>query len=454
MAQPLLDGAAMLRFSFEGRELTASPGETIGAAMIAHRELTHSIAKDGAPRGLYCGMGVCHDCLVVVEGRGSVRACMTKVAEGMVVGRHAAKVDAGRLADLAPLPDGPLQVEDVDVLVIGAGPGGPAAADVASASATSVMIVDERPAPGGQFYKQPATPSLVGADRQSRDGAALIQRVRERGVEIRSETLVWGAFREDDGLTIGVYSNGRAGYIRPRILIVATGAFELPGVFPGWTLPGVMTTGACQTLLRSYGRAPGRRVLVAGNGPLNLQVARELVRAGATVVAVAEAAPPPWVSLRRSLELVASHTGLALAGLSVLADLRRRGVPIHWRHRIAGVDGGERVERAVLVDAAGREQTFAVDIVCVGESFSSANELLRLLGCAHKARTDGAARVEVERDDAGATSLSDVFAVGEAGGFGGAHIAMAQGRLAASEALRRLGRSAPRDSFAERALRR
>jgi glycine/D-amino acid oxidase-like deaminating enzyme/NADPH-dependent 2,4-dienoyl-CoA reductase/sulfur reductase-like enzyme len=215
-----------------------------------------------------------------------------------------------------------------------------------------------------------------------------------------------------------------------------------------------MTTGACQTLLRSYGRAPGRRVLVAGNGPLNLQVARELVRAGATVVAVAEAAPPPWATLRRGIDLIASHAGLALAGLSILADLRRRGVPLHWRHRIARVVGSERVEGAVLVDSSGREQTFSVDIVCVGEVFSSANELLRLLGCAHRARTDGAARVEVERDAAGATSLSDVFAVGEAGGFGGAHIAMAQGRLAASEALRRLGRSAPRDSRAERALRR
>ncbi len=451
---PFPSAPAMLTFSFEGRALSARAGETIGAAMIAHGELEHSHAKDGAPRGLYCGMGVCHDCLVVVEGRGGVRACMTKVADGMVVRRQPPTADLDRLSDLAPQPQTPLSCEAVEVLIVGAGPGGLAAADVAAAAGATVTIVDERPAPGGQFFKQPAVSPAAGADRQARDGAALIRRVQERGVDMRSETLVWGAFRDGGALRIGVYGGGRVGYILPKMLIVAAGAFELPGVFPGWTLPGVMTTGACQTLLRSYGRAPGQRVLVAGNGPLNLQIAQELARAGATVVAVAEAAPPSWTSFGAGFQLFASHPGLAIAGLTIVADLRRRRIPIHWRHRIARVEGGERAEKAVLVEASGQERTLAVDIVCVGEGFAPANELVRLLGCAHIARTDGASRLEVERDDSGATSLADVFVVGEAGGFGGAQIAMAQGRLAAKQALRRLGRSVAERPIETRALRR
>jgi len=444
----------MLTFSFEGRKLPARAGETIGAAMIAHGELKHSNAKDGAPRGLYCGMGVCHDCLVVVEGRGGVRACMTKVADGMVVRRQPPTADLDRLSDLASLPEARHLCEAIDVLVVGAGPGGLAAADVAAASGAAVAIVDERPAPGGQFFKQPAISSAAGSDRKARDGAALIRRVEGRGVDVRSETMVWGAFREGGALRIGVYGGGRVGYILPRILIVATGAFELPGVFPGWTLPGVMTTGACQTLLRSYGRAPGKRVLVAGNGPLNLQIAQELARAGATVVAIAEAAPPPWTNIGNGFHLIASDPGLAVAGLTIVADLRRRRIPIHWRHRIARVEGGERAETAILVDASGQERTLAADIVCVGEGFAPANELVRLLGCAHIARTDGASRLEVERDEAGATSLPDVFVVGEAGGFGGAQIAMAQGRLAAKQALRHLGRSVAESPIEKRALQR
>jgi glycine/D-amino acid oxidase-like deaminating enzyme len=445
-------GDAALTFTFEGRPFLAREGETVAAALIAQGELIHSFAKDGAPRGPYCGMGLCHDCIVTIDGRIGMRGCLTKVKPGMAVQRQAVSATSlSGFVDLAAVPDRSIPEEAVDLLVVGAGPGGLAAAQVAAGSGASVLVVDERPAPGGQYFKQSAVAGRA-TDRQARDGAGLIRAVRDLGVEIHGETLAWGAFREDDKLVIGLISHGRASYVAPKMLIVATGAFERPGIFPGWTLPGVMTTGACQTLLRSYGIGPGRKVLVAGNGPLNLQVACELLRVGTAVAAVVEAASPPWTQPTKALKLLAADPRLAATGLRQLAILRQHGVPVHWRHRLIRVEGAERAERAVIADAQGGERSFAVDAVCVGEGFAPANELARLVGCAHTI-PQGAMHAEVVRDDKGATSLADVFVVGEAGGFGGAHIAMEQGRLAAAEALRRIGRPASRATEA-RTLRR
>ncbi|NYZ16487.1 FAD-dependent oxidoreductase [Azospirillum sp. RWY-5-1] len=446
-------GGDTVTLQFDGSPVTARKGETIAAALVANGLLAQGRARTGEPRGVFCGMGVCHDCLVTVDGRAGVRACMTKAADGMRIGPQAGRPDVRTGGtDLAPLPAAPLAEEAVDLLVVGAGPGGLAAALAARRAGLTVLVTDERPAPGGQYYKQPATEGLT-ADGQALQGAKLIAEARGAGIALRDDTLVWGAFREEAGLVVGVYRQGVAGYIRPRTLIVATGAYEQPGVFPGWTLPGVMTTGAAQTLLRSYGVTPGQRVLVAGNGPLNLQVAVELLRAGAEVVAVAEAAPAPWTRAATGAAMMAAEPALAAAGLRQLAVLAAKCVPVLWGHRLARVDGTDRATDAVLTGPAGAERRFAIHAVCVGEGFSPVNEIARLLGCEHRVRGDGAtARLEAVRDDAGGTSQPDVFVVGEAGGFGGAHIAMAQGRLAGAEAARRLGHSVPEDAEARRLL--
>ena len=440
-----------LTITFDGRPLTAMAGETVAATLLAYGEAAQCTGRDGAPRGVFCGMGVCHDCLVTVDGRLSQRACMTKVREGMRIERQpAGKLPLARaFADLAPVPDRPAAPLSVDLVVVGAGPGGLAAAEAAACAGAKVLVVDERPASGGQFYKQPASEAAAppgGPDRQSRDGAALIARVHALGVDLRAETMVWGAFRDADGtLELATLHDGAAAQLHPRLLVVATGAYERPVVVPGWTLPGVMTTGACQTLVRSYGVAPGRRILVAGNGPLNLQVAMELARGGATVVAVAEAAPAPWLRPALALALAGAGPTLALQGMKAVTVLRRAGVPIYWGHRLRRIDGDGRAERAVLGPIAadgslidGRDIALDVDAVCTGDGFWPASELPRLLGCRHRPVTEGSPHPEVDRRDDGATSLADVFVVGEAGGFGGALIAMAQGALAGAEIARRL----------------
>jgi len=445
---PTARPGARLAILFEGQQLAAVPGETVAATLVAHGHLAQGTGKGGQPRGLYCGMGVCHDCLVTINGGPSARACLTKVADGMCVERQA----TGQLrlspdaADLAPLRQAPAPVRHVDVLVVGAGPGGLSAALVARRAGLDVLMLDERPAAGGQFYKQPIAPATArggrGPDAQARAGRALIKAAEAAGVAIDTGTLVWGAARADEGqIELETFAGTVAGRVVARTLVVATGAYERPLVVPGWTLPGVMTTGAAQTLWRSYGVTPGRKVLIAGNGPLNLQVAAELLAAGCAVT-VLEAAPPPWRRPGPGAALLRADARLALGGLMTVARIRGAGGHLLFGHRLVRVMGEGRAQSAEIaplttdgrLDGAAA-RCIEVDAVLTGDGFWPASELPRLLGC----RTHAQRHNEIERGDDGSTSLPEIFVVGEAGGFGGAHIALAQGELAGAAAARRLG---------------
>jgi glycine/D-amino acid oxidase-like deaminating enzyme len=404
-------------------------------------------------RGLFCGMGVCHDCLVVVNGRISQRACMTTVADGMRIDRQPSRPDirSAAVADLCSPPPS-IQTRSMDVLVIGAGPGGLTAAEAAATAGAAVTIVDERGTAGGQFFKQPATAAARAAyagDRQVGNGSSLIAKVRTLGVTIETGITVWGASREDGAVQICCHGPKGAFHCRPKMVVIATGAFERPAALPGWTLPGVMTVGACQTLLRSHATLPGRRILVAGNGPLDLQVANEIIAAGGEVVGLVESAAPPWRNVAAALALVRSDPALALKGMTALGRIEKASIPIWWRSAVTAVEGDGRVERVRLASPSGA-QTITADTVLLGGDFSPANELSRLLGCTHAVMSDGSLRV-VCADD-GETSLANVHVVGEAVRFGGAQLALAEGRLAGLAIASKLGLNAPRDERTHRRL--
>ena len=150
---------------------------------------------------------------------------------------------------------------------------------------------------------------------------------------IETEAVVWGGFAADE---IAALVGGRAVTFRPRRLVLAPGAHERPVPLPGWTLPGVMTTGSLQTLVRAQRVCPGERVLIAGNGPLNLQLACELLAGGVKPVAVVEAAPRP--GLGRMAPGVdawrAPHPDLVREGIGMLLTLKRAGVPVLWSARV------------------------------------------------------------------------------------------------------------------------
>jgi thioredoxin reductase len=417
------------RFCFAGQDIAAWPGETLAAALTSAGQLALSTNGPDERRGVFCGMGACGECTVLVDGR-SQRACMVAAAPGMVVEPMPRRVVATPAAPAAA----PAQALACDLLISGAGPAGLAAA--VAAAGLSVIIIDERSKPGGQYFKQPGkgfaiTPSAL--DAQFSEGAAFIADVAASPAQLMAGRSAWSARR--DGQHIVVETSGPEGPARITAarLIIATGATEKPWPMPGWTLPGVMTTGAAQTLLRSGAVSPGSRVLVAGNGPLNIQLANELLNAGVAVAAVVEQAPRPGLARAASALAMARHgAGLAVQGVRQLARLRGAGVPLLFGHVVCRAEGAERVERAVVAatrpdGSMGPERGFEVDALCIGAGFQPQAELARALGC-RLAWTDGA--MAVVRDDDGRTSLGNVFVAGDGGGLGGARAALAQGTLA------------------------
>ncbi len=425
---------------FAGREISGFPGESLAAGLTAAGEMTLRHSADGSGRGIYCGMGVCGECSVIVDGVVR-RACMTAAAPGQDVQPLPARreVAAGEVVPTA-------QELAADLLVIGAGPAGLSAARAASAAGLTVIIADERKSQGGQYFKQPGSGFAVdeaAIDAQFAAGRRLIGAVAGSNVRLCGEASVWSAALAGDQISADLTAPAGPIRVRARRLVIAAGAMERPWVVPGWTLPGVMTVGAAQTLLRSGSVAPGRRVMVAGNGPLGLQLAAELQQAGVDVVAVAERAARPWLAqMGAAAAMLAADARLVAAGIGHLARLARAGVPVLWGHEVTQIAGDGRVSGVTVAPVGGGPaREFAVDALAIGNGFQPQAELARALGC--QLGWHGGA-VRVERDDNGRTSIASVFVAGDGGGgiregLGGAHAAMAQGWLAGAAAARDLG---------------
>jgi NADPH-dependent 2,4-dienoyl-CoA reductase/sulfur reductase-like enzyme len=446
---------ATITIDFEGVPLEARPGESLAAALTAHGVNVFRTTRCAAERGLFCGMGVCQDCLVEVDGKPNQRACMTKIDRPLTVRREA------HARPLAPAGHGqpPATIETVEVrtpelLVIGAGPGGLSAAIAARKAGAEVVVVDERSQAGGQYFKQLSIDAEGSQppDAQHREGAALIETASRLGVEILTGVTVWGSFEPNE---YAATASGRMLRLLPQAAIIATGAYERGWPVPGWTLPGVMTTGAVQTLWRTARRLPGKTVLVAGNGPLNLQLSAELIEGGARVLAVVEAAQRPGLAKIGALATMAlASPALIRDGLRYHAVRRSGGAAMVYGAIVAGVEKTATGLSVRLLPASGngRETKYEVDALCLGYGFEPSNELLRALGCGHD--FDAARRQLVTRRDAqGLTDVAGVYALGDCTGLGGARAALAEGILVGLAAATALGRpaSAGLDAEAQRA---
>jgi NADPH-dependent 2,4-dienoyl-CoA reductase/sulfur reductase-like enzyme len=435
-----------ISISYEGRPVACHAGDTVAAALVDAGEFVCRTAAEGDLRGVFCGMGVCHDCVVAIDGVHGRRACTTAARDGMAVAVMPAA------PELRPQPAPALERREhaPEVLVVGGGPGGLAASIAAAEAGADVVLLDEREKLGGQYFKQLSEAFDVeerAVDRQYRQGRELIARAGCAGVRTLAGVEIWAAAAPDELHAVGA---GFAHVLRPRRLVVATGAYERAVPLPGWTLPGVMTTGAAQTLLRAHRVLPGRRVLVSGNGPLNVQVAAELVRGGAEVVALCElarAARPRRAPQLARMLLAAPD--LARDGARYVATLRRARVPLLFGSSLVAAEGDGRVTRATVarLDAAGRpvpgsERSFEVDAVCLGYGFLPSNELARAIGVEH-VYDDRLAQLVALRDDRGRTSVDGVWVVGDSAGTGGARLAAAGGFLSGLDAARSLGRPIP-----------
>ena len=436
-------------FTIDGAPLYGLQGETIAAALAAAGIAALGARRDGTQRGLWCGMGVCQECIVTVDGMPSRRACMTLIDAGMVVTTQGYAVSLPE-----PIARSTLftpAVQQPQLLVVGAGPAGLAAARTAALCGVRVTVIDERAAPGGQYFKQVAkSHNVVAAERldaQVRAGRDLIAEVVRLGVTVLREATLWGAFGPKE-LAVAIVDVQHV--FAPDRLLVAPGVYERGVPVPGWTLPGYMTTGAAQTLLRAYRVLPGRRVLVAGNGPLNLQLAAELVAAGVDVAAVVDAAAAPRMrDMALLLRAATSAPGLICDGLRYRARLRRAGVPLIHSSAVIAAHGEARVDACTVarIDAAGRpiagtSRRYAVDTVCVGYGFLPSNEIPRALGCRHAVH-DGRGTLSTLVDGDGLSSVAGTYVIGDVVALAGAHAARCQGTITGYAVARSLGQPLP-----------
>jgi NADPH-dependent 2,4-dienoyl-CoA reductase/sulfur reductase-like enzyme len=316
----------------------------------------------------------------------------------------------------------------VDVAVVGGGPAGMAAAVAARRAGASVVLVDEYAAPGGQIWRRSFTEiGDVAPASLPRDGRALCRALASSGATVLAGTTVWAAEPGDARHTLRVHGpGGEPGRIRARAVVLATGAYDRPVAFPGWTLPGVLTAGGAQALAKGQGVLPGRRVLLAGAGPFLLPVATQLRKQGASVVAVVEATRRrEWLAAGPRM---ARHSGRLADYVAYRA--RTLGTKYVWGHVLTRADGEGAVESATIAAAApdwspvaGSERSYTVDAVCTAYGFLPSTELARAFGCA----LDGDA---VAHDGDMRTTVAGVFVAGEAAGVGGADMAQVEGELA------------------------
>ena len=441
---PRRDGDAIdrdrsIRFTLDGKRVAAYEGDTIGSAIAAAGfDITARSFKYHRPRGLFCMTGSCPNCLMQVDGIPNVRTCTEPVRDGMRVQRQNAWPSVDRdihgwlntvsfmmppgfyykvfqhprwawptvepfirsKAGLGTVP----RTEDhdpreritlhPDVLVIGAGPAGLAAAAEASGAGLDTLMLEQEAEPGGSLLRG------SGEDPAGELRAA----AESSGVSVLTGTAAFGVF---EGPLIAAANSSALYRIRARHIVMATGAIEQPVVFPNNDLPGVMLSSAAEILINRFGVLPGRTAVVLTASEAGHRTARTLVDAGATV-SVVDLRPDAPVG--KGYRVASGSTILAASG----------------RRRVTGV----------TVGAPGAESGTNVDcdlVVLAGFSAPSTN-LVSMSGA------------QVEFDDRAQAYLpvqlpDSVHAVGAVAGAASIDAAIAQGRLAGLEAALRLGAS-------------
>ena len=296
-----------------------------------------------------------------------------------------------------------------DVLIVGAGPAGLAAAWRAATEGLRVAVVDDNPNPGGQIWRGEQDKA------SSREAQAWFERVRSVNIRfIRGSRIC----QQVQPGTLLAETNGAVVELNYANLILATGARERFLPFPGWTLPNVMGAGGLQALVKTGLRISGKRVVIAGSGPLLLAVAAYLREHRANVLLVAEQA---------------SRASLARFGLHLLTETAKRRQAIELRRKLKGlryVTGcwpiaahGDEKLTSVTLQLGDKQEQVDCDYVACGFHLVPNLELAELLNCQIE---NGAVSV----DEFQQTSVAHVYAAGETTGIGGLELSLIEGEIA------------------------
>jgi NADPH-dependent 2,4-dienoyl-CoA reductase/sulfur reductase-like enzyme len=321
-----------------------------------------------------------------------------------------------------------------DLVVIGGGPAGLAAAALAARAGLSVVLFDENPGVGGQIYRAiTSTPvadrAVLGEDYWA--GTDLATDARASGALIVNGATVWSL---DPARQVGVSIAGQARLIQAGRVIVATGALERPFPIPGWTLPGVMTAGGAQTLLKAQGLVPSGRTVMAGGGPLLWLLAAQILRAGGRLEAILDTTPRrTWARAMLHLPDFVLSPYFA-KGLKLLREVRAR-VRVIRADRLEAVGDGKL--REVVFEAGGEERRIAADLLLLHQGVVPNVNLARAAGAAH-VWNERQLCFEPVLDEAFNSSVPGIAVAGDGAGIAGGAAAAERGRIAAIAAVRAL----------------
>ena len=303
--------------------------------------------------------------------------------------------------------------ERCDLLIVGAGPAGMAAALAAAPTGMAITIVDDNIHPGGQIWRDGPGVQLPPLARQHRDALA-----RHPNIRLLCGTRVvglGGPAAPGDAPTLLLEDAERGWVQHSQRLILCNGARELLLPFPGWTLPGVTGAGGLQALIKGGLSVKGQRIVVAGTGPLLLAAADTARKAGAQVIRIAEQAP--WQALAAFTLQLPRWPAKALQATTLLNR--------HWRtssHVLQALGQGQL--ESVQMQRGNSHETLTCDRLACGFGLVPNTQMGQLLGCTLNNR------LGLQVDSLMATSVPHVYAAGECTGFGGSERALAQGAIA------------------------
>ena len=315
-----------------------------------------------------------------------------------------------------------------EMICVGAGPAGLAAAIEAARNGVQVVVYDENDRPGGQLFKQIhkffGSQEHRAKERGFNIGQSFLNEATELGVEVSLNSVVLGIY--ENGV-LNVMIGSRIEQVRAQKTLVATGASENMIPFAGWTLPGVIGAGAAQTMANIHGIRPGNDILMVGSGNVGVIVSYQMMQAGCRVAAVIDAAPE-------------------IGGYAVhAAKIARAGVPFMMSHTIKEAHGKDHVEGATVIRVddswqpiPGTETEFDVDTICIAVGLNPMTQLLRMAGCKTAFVPALGGRLPVH-DESQETSIEGIYVAGDVSGIEEASTAVIEGRIAGLAIARSLG---------------